>query len=77
MKQFGPEPGPSASESLGIGLLRNEGFWMGNYVGGGAAALLAHADWPRKGLDPRAFKKQTLDTHTPLPRTAIYLHRVI
>ena len=31
----------------------------------GYAALLAHADWPRKGLDPGAFKIHT--QHILLP----------
>ena len=38
---------------------------MGDYGGGGVrvAALLAHAGWPREGLDPGVLK-QTLDTHS-------------
>ena len=69
LKQFGPEPGPSSSESLGIVLLRNEGFWMGNYVGGGGQPPF----WrtligPVRGLTPGHLKNKH-STHT-LPSRA-------
>ena len=56
-KHFGPKLDP------GLGALHKapgpygEGFWEGDYGGGsGKAALLAHAEQPRKGLDPGALK---------------------
>ena len=63
-------------------LLQTQKKLVSAFPGWGFPALLAHADWLRKGLDPGAFKISTahkdhsthqlslFPSHFPLPLTA-------